>query len=72
MGEALVIEFWLFLWDRYVRRCRNIGYGWCRWGGPHCRQHRRRWSWLLHGCRILIDEGMCSGCYFNDYVENYK
>lgn len=53
-------EFVAFLWMRFVLRCRNVGYRKCRWN-PACGPKR-----------ILIDEGMCHDCYFNDYVLNYK
>lgn len=54
-------EFILFLWDRFIRRCRNVGYGECLWN--HEGQAARR---------ILLDERMCHDCYFNDYVLRYK
>lgn len=53
-----MIEFILFLWQRLVLRCRNIGYGRCRW---NCNTVKR----------ILIDEEMCWPCY-DDYCEKYK
>ena len=70
-----MIEFVKFLWMRYAQRCRNVGYGRCRWGGAFCRDHRRRYvcHWFgLSGVRLLIDEGMCHSCYLDDYVINYK
>lgn len=55
-------EFILFLWDRYFRKCRNIGYGRCNW---NC-------SYRAEGPqRILLDEGMCWPCY-ESYIEDYK
>ncbi len=60
------LEFIAFVWQRYVLRCRNIGFGPCRWG-------------VVCGSgapgkvgRLFLDEDMCPDCYFNDYVENYK
>lgn len=55
-----MIEFIRFVWRRYVLRCRNIGWGKCRW---LCEGKRRM---------ILLDEGMCPNCYWNDYVLRYK
>ncbi len=60
-GRGPIREFFRFLWERFVRRSRNIGYGTCRW---NCERLPRR--------RILLDEGMCPDCYFNDYVMRYK
>lgn len=57
-------EFLLFLWERYALRCRNVGYGRCRWNCP-------QWpTWPKQ--RILLDEGMCRSCYWDDYVIHYK
>lgn len=55
-------EFILFLWDRYVRRCRNIGWGNCQW----------RSDLHVSKRRIFKDEAMCPECYWGDYVQNYK
>lgn len=67
-------ELILFLWERYVRRCMNMGYQRCRWGGPTCRDHRRKFyvTWFgLDRVRILLDEGMCWPCY-EEYLQDYK
>lgn len=64
-----------FLWLRYVKRSRNIGYGRCRWGGPTCEDHRRRIvvTWFgLDRCPVLIDESMCRRCYWDEYVPKHK
>lgn len=51
-------EFIVFIWERFVRRGRNVGYGRCHW------------CWRVKA--IFIDEQMCRSCYFDDYVINYK
>lgn len=64
-----MIEFLKFLWERYVLRCRNIGWGYCNWG---CDLAAFEGYAPKRKQRILIDEGMCRECYWGDYVENYK
>jgi hypothetical protein len=69
-----MIELLKLLYERFILRARNIGYGRCRWGGPHCRDHRRRWCVVWFGLdrvRLLKDEGMCWPCY-EVYCEKYK
>lgn len=52
-------EYFKYLWERYVRGCKNVGYGLCRWACPAAKR------------MILIDEGMCWACY-EDYCDKYK
>lgn len=54
-------EFFLFLWERYFKGARNVGYGHCRW---NCYGYQPRQ-------RILVDEGMCWACY-EDYLVRFK
>ena len=54
------MEYIKYLWFRYWKGCRNIGYAQCRWSCPAGKR------------RILLDEGMCERCYFEDYMWDYK
>lgn len=51
-------DFLEFLWKRFAERCRNIGYGVCRW---NCNRMKM----------IFLDDRMCLPCW-EDYIEHYK